>query len=108
MDKTKKEMYEVFIDSLEKSRTKEGKLLFDKLFEDVWIFVDKKLSEALILPVVVKPLNAFFKIGDKVKFARRKCVVKFFNEKSKLYDLEEEETEKGYFNVPLWFITKSV
>lgn len=81
---------------------------FDEFDAYVCRMIKEYEIEALILPVVVKPLNASFKTGDKVKFARRKCVVKFFNEKSKLYDLEEEETEKGYFNVPLWFITKSV
>ncbi len=45
MDIIKKELYEVFADSLEKSRTKEGGLLFDKLFEDMWKHIEPKLGQ---------------------------------------------------------------
>jgi len=47
MDIRKKELYEVFADSLEKSRTKEGGLLFDKLFEDMWEHIEPKLGQSL-------------------------------------------------------------
>ena len=47
MDIKKKELYEVFADSLEKSRTKKGGLLFDKLFEDMWEHIEPKLGQSL-------------------------------------------------------------
>ena len=47
MDIRKKELYEVFADSLVKSRTKEGGLLFDKLFEDIWEHIEPKLGQSL-------------------------------------------------------------
>ena len=37
----------MFADSLEKSRTKEGGLLFDKLFEDMWEHIEPKLGQSL-------------------------------------------------------------
>jgi len=53
MDIRKKELYEVFADSLEKSRTKEGGLLFDKLFEDIWEHIELKLGQSLPIDSVV-------------------------------------------------------
>lgn len=53
MDIRKKELYEVFADSLEKSRTKEGGLLFDKLFEDMWEHIEPKLGQSLPIDSVV-------------------------------------------------------
>ena len=52
MDIRKKELYEVFADSLEKSRTKEGGLLFDKLFEDMWEHIEPKLGQSLLIDSV--------------------------------------------------------
>ena len=54
MDIRKKELYEVFADSLEKSRTKEGGLLFDKLFEDMWEHIEPKLGQSLSIDSVSK------------------------------------------------------
>ena len=65
MDIRKKELYEVFADSLEKSRTKEGGLLFDKLFEDMWEHIEPKLVQSLPIDSVVGSYN--LKVGDKIK-----------------------------------------
>jgi hypothetical protein len=57
MDIRKKELYEVFADSLEKSRTKEGGLLFDKLFEDMWEHIEPKLGQSLPIDSVVESFS---------------------------------------------------
>ena len=69
MDIRKKELYEVFADSLEKSRTKEGGLLFDKLFEDMWEHIEPKLVQSLPIDSVVGSYN--LKVGDKIKMPSR-------------------------------------
>ena len=78
MDIRKKELYEVFADSLEKSRTKEGGLLFDKLFEDMWKHIEPKLGQILPIDSVVGSFNCLEQNikGEKFKCKEhcRKCV----------------------------------